>query len=154
METDAERPSVTLSTPSSSRTREKLFSVLVKFVKPVFGFNSSAIEISGGTLRRQVDVFSTIPKILLLFKSQRQNQRRIFPFHFDSFREASRSIYFAEIHADKSEVSIKVLDNQTVDVAGNQNLASNVLYYRHCKTFNFFNPPVELVLCMQGEYAR
>lgn len=52
--TDSERPSVTLSTSSGARTREDVVPVLIKFVKPVFGFNSSGINIFGGTLRRQV----------------------------------------------------------------------------------------------------
>lgn len=51
---DSERPSVRLSTTSTMRTRESCLPVLIKFVKPVFGFNSSAIWISGGHLKRQV----------------------------------------------------------------------------------------------------
>ncbi|CAA7410296.1 unnamed protein product [Spirodela intermedia] len=82
---DSERPSVTLSTSSGTRTRDDVLPILVKFVKPVFGFNSSV----------------------------------------------SRSIYVAEIHADEDVVSLNVLDNKTVDVAGNLNLASNILRVRH-----------------------
>ncbi|CAL9127599.1 unnamed protein product, partial [Musa acuminata var. zebrina] len=45
---DAQRPSVRLSTTSNMRTGQHKIPVLIKFVKPVFDFNSSAIRISGG----------------------------------------------------------------------------------------------------------
>ncbi|CAL9126678.1 unnamed protein product [Musa textilis] len=45
---DARRPSLRLSTTSIMRTRQHKIPVLIKFVKPVFDFNSSAISISGG----------------------------------------------------------------------------------------------------------
>lgn len=47
---DAQRPSVKLSTTSNKRTTKHKIPVLIKFVKPVFGFNSSAVSISGGHL--------------------------------------------------------------------------------------------------------
>ncbi|KAL2340917.1 hypothetical protein Fmac_008857 [Flemingia macrophylla] len=47
---DTKRPAVMLST-YSMRTREHNFQILIKFVKPVFGFNSSCISISGGLLK-------------------------------------------------------------------------------------------------------
>ncbi|KAG5035632.1 hypothetical protein JHK87_010542 [Glycine soja] len=47
---DIKRPAVMLST-YSMRTREHNLQILVKFVKPVFGFNSSCISISGGLLK-------------------------------------------------------------------------------------------------------
>ncbi|CAA6673081.1 unnamed protein product [Spirodela intermedia] len=97
---DSERPSVTLSTSSGTRTRDDVLPILVKFVKPVFGFNSS-VSIFLGEL------------------------------YGGNFREVSRSIYVAEIHADEDVVSLNVLDNKTVDVAGNLNLASNILRVRH-----------------------
>ena len=43
-----------LSTTSNMRTREHTIPILIKFLKPVFGFNSSHISISGGQLQRQV----------------------------------------------------------------------------------------------------
>ncbi|GAA0161748.1 hypothetical protein LIER_17992 [Lithospermum erythrorhizon] len=45
---DSERPGVRLSTTSSTRTREKSISILIKFIKPVFGFNSSHVSVTGG----------------------------------------------------------------------------------------------------------
>ncbi|XP_058087384.1 uncharacterized protein LOC131234484 isoform X2 [Magnolia sinica] len=96
---DSERPSVRLSTTSTMRTRECSVPVLIKFVKPVFDFNASAISISGG--------------------------------HLKSFHEVSRSIYTVDIHADGNALSVNVPENITGDVAGNRNLASNLLQVRH-----------------------
>lgn len=50
-----------------------------------------------------------------------------------SFHEITRSIYAAEIRADNNVVSVSVPENVTGDVAGNKNLASNILRVRHCK---------------------
>ncbi|XP_010663149.1 uncharacterized protein LOC100257111 isoform X2 [Vitis vinifera] len=96
---DSQRPIVRLSTTSNMRTREHTIPILIKFLKPVFGFNSSHISISGGQLQ--------------------------------SFNAISRSIYTAEIKADHDVVSVNVPENITGDVAGNQNLASNILQVRH-----------------------
>jgi hypothetical protein len=49
---DTERPSVKLTT-YETRTTEPNIPVLIKFIKPVFDFNSSAIMIWGGQLLRQ-----------------------------------------------------------------------------------------------------
>ncbi|KAJ4973650.1 hypothetical protein NE237_006824 [Protea cynaroides] len=95
---DCQRPSVRLTTTSNTRTREHNASVLIKFAKPVFGFNSSAVSISGG--------------------------------HLQSFQEISRSTYTVLIHATDNYVSIHVAENITGDVAGNRNLASNMLQVR------------------------
>lgn len=48
---DMQRPAVMLSTTSRMRTCEEQIPVLIKFVKPVFGFNSSHVSISGGKLQ-------------------------------------------------------------------------------------------------------
>ncbi|CAN4086028.1 unnamed protein product [Withania somnifera] len=48
---DIQRPAVRLSTTSRMRTCEEQIPVLIKFVKPVFGFNSSHVSISGGQLQ-------------------------------------------------------------------------------------------------------
>ncbi|KAF3962697.1 hypothetical protein CMV_012819 [Castanea mollissima] len=48
------RPAVMLHTSSHTWTRERIIPVLIKFVKPVFGFDSSNILITGGQLQRQV----------------------------------------------------------------------------------------------------
>ncbi|KAK7840128.1 hypothetical protein CFP56_017032 [Quercus suber] len=48
------RPAVMLSTPSHIRTRERNIPMLIKFVKPVFGVNSSILSITGGNIQRQV----------------------------------------------------------------------------------------------------
>ncbi|XP_064949360.1 uncharacterized protein LOC103997595 isoform X3 [Musa acuminata AAA Group] len=47
---DNQRPSVRLSTTFHMRTKHKI-PVLIKFMKPVFDFNSSAILISGGSMQ-------------------------------------------------------------------------------------------------------
>lgn len=49
---DMQRPAVRLSTTSRKRTCEEQIPVLIKFVKPVFGFNSSHVSVSGGQLQR------------------------------------------------------------------------------------------------------
>ncbi|KAL3642338.1 hypothetical protein CASFOL_013153 [Castilleja foliolosa] len=48
---DSQRPTVRLSTTCNMRTKEKTILILIKFVKPVFGFNSSHLSISGGHLQ-------------------------------------------------------------------------------------------------------
>lgn len=48
---DMQRPAVRLSTTSRMTTCEEQIPVLIKFVKPVFGFNSSHVSISGGQLQ-------------------------------------------------------------------------------------------------------
>ncbi|KAL6007060.1 hypothetical protein ACLOJK_032556 [Asimina triloba] len=47
------------------------------------------------------------------------------------FHEVSKSIYTADIRADGSFLSVEVPENVTGDVAGNRNLASNLLQVRH-----------------------
>ncbi|XP_040989710.1 uncharacterized protein LOC121237166 isoform X2 [Juglans microcarpa x Juglans regia] len=96
---DSLRPAVRLSTSFNMRTKEPSIPMLIKFMKPVFGFNASEISINGG--------------------------------HLQSFHEISRAIYIIEIHADHDIVSVSVPENVTRDVAGNGNLASNVLQVRH-----------------------
>ncbi|XP_059644189.1 uncharacterized protein LOC132285964 isoform X2 [Cornus florida] len=96
---DSQRPTVRLSTTSNMRTRENTVPVLIKFTKPVFGFNSSHIFVTGGHLR--------------------------------SFHEVSRNIYALETQVHNHIISISVPENITRDVAGNRNLASDVLQVRH-----------------------
>ncbi|KAL2515681.1 hypothetical protein Fot_29652 [Forsythia ovata] len=47
---DLQRPAVRLSTTSNMRTKEKSIPIMIKFMKPVFEFNSSHVSISGGYL--------------------------------------------------------------------------------------------------------
>ncbi|KAK6920679.1 hypothetical protein RJ641_014357 [Dillenia turbinata] len=101
---DNERPTVTLST-SSKRTRERSIPISIKFVKPVFDFNSSHILISGGHVQKFVNLYY--------------------------FRQISRAIYTVEIQADDDIISVNVPENVTGDVAGNRNQASNILQVRH-----------------------
>lgn len=56
---------------------------------------------------------------------------RIFTIY--SFREISKSTYIAEIEGVDDIVSVNVPENTSGDVAGNKNLASNVLRVTHCK---------------------
>ncbi|XP_010546000.1 PREDICTED: uncharacterized protein LOC104818213 isoform X2 [Tarenaya hassleriana] len=96
---DTERPRVVLNTTSGMRTRKHVIPMWIKFMKPVFGFNSSLISISGG--------------------------------HLWSFEELNRSLYIVYIQANTSQVTVKIPENVTEDVAGNKNLASNILEVRH-----------------------
>lgn len=96
---DSKRPAVRLSTTSKMRTKEDSFTVSIKFLKPVFGFNSSHISVSGG--------------------------------HLESFEELTKTLYVALIRAYEGIISVRVPENMTADVAGNPNLASNVLQVRH-----------------------
>ncbi|PSR95878.1 Pre-neck appendage protein [Actinidia chinensis var. chinensis] len=106
---DSQRPAVSLSTTSGTRTREDSISVLIKFMKPVFGFNSSHISISGGNLL--------------------------------GFREVSKRIYVVEAQPDNDTISISIPENVTQDVAGNKNMASEVLQVEH-----YSAPVISLVL--------
>jgi len=54
-----------------------------------------------------------------------------------SFHEISSSRYIAEVKADDDVVSVSVPQNATGDVAGNKNLASNILQVRRRKKFIF-----------------
>ncbi|XP_010426289.1 PREDICTED: uncharacterized protein LOC104711297 isoform X2 [Camelina sativa] len=96
---DTERPHVLLNTTSGMRTRKHTVPVWIKFMKPVFGFNSSFVSISGGYL--------------------------------ESFEELSGSIYIVYVKANTSTISVKIPENVTQDVAGNKNLASNILEVKH-----------------------
>ncbi|KAI3765845.1 hypothetical protein L2E82_15891 [Cichorium intybus] len=96
---DSQRPNVRLSTTSHMRTRQEHIPVTIKFMKPVFSFNSSHLSISGGTMQ--------------------------------GFRELSKSVYSFEIQPTKDMVMVQVPENVTTDVAGNKNLASNVLQLLH-----------------------
>ncbi|KAK7301544.1 hypothetical protein RJT34_12410 [Clitoria ternatea] len=62
---DSIRPAVMLST-YSMRTREHKLQILIKFVEPVFGFNTSCISISGGSLKS----FHTIRRSTYLVELQ------------------------------------------------------------------------------------
>ncbi|KZV52160.1 hypothetical protein F511_07115 [Dorcoceras hygrometricum] len=57
---DSQRPTVRLSTTSQMRTKETSIPIVIKFVKPVFGFNSSHITISGGHLRSLQEMSKSI----------------------------------------------------------------------------------------------
>lgn len=46
-----------LMTSFNMRTKEPSIPMLIKFMKPVFGFNASEISINGGHLQRQVISF-------------------------------------------------------------------------------------------------
>lgn len=48
---DSQRPTVRLSTTCTMRTKEKSIYILIRFLKPVFGFNSSHVSVSGGYLQ-------------------------------------------------------------------------------------------------------
>ncbi|KAJ6676654.1 TRANSMEMBRANE PROTEIN [Salix viminalis] len=96
---DSQRFAVRLSTSSNIRTKEHSIPISIKFMKPVFDFNSSFLSISGG--------------------------------HLQGFHEISRSKYIAEIKADDDVLTVSIPQDVTGDVAGNKNLASNILQVRH-----------------------
>ncbi|KAH9614192.1 hypothetical protein KSS87_017901 [Heliosperma pusillum] len=96
---DSKRPTVMLSTTSKMRTTETTITVIIKFLKPVFGFNSTHLSVSGGKL--------------------------------EGFQQINRNIYVAMLEAFEGIMSVSIPENMTADVAGNLNLASNVLHVRH-----------------------
>ncbi|KAI7734484.1 hypothetical protein M8C21_030292 [Ambrosia artemisiifolia] len=51
---DSQRPHVRLSTTSLKRTQQERIPVTIKFMKPVFGFNSSHLSISGGQILSKI----------------------------------------------------------------------------------------------------
>ncbi|KAJ6411788.1 hypothetical protein OIU84_008379 [Salix udensis] len=51
--------------------------------------------------------------------------------HLQGFHEISRSKYIAEIKADDDVLTVSIPQDVTGDVAGNKNLASNILQVRH-----------------------
>ncbi|KAL4584923.1 hypothetical protein LXL04_009534 [Taraxacum kok-saghyz] len=63
---DSQRPNVRLSTRSHMRTREEHIPVTIKFMKPVFSFNSSHLSISGGKMQ----AFREISKSIYSFEIQ------------------------------------------------------------------------------------
>ncbi|PPD72156.1 hypothetical protein GOBAR_DD30938 [Gossypium barbadense] len=116
-----------------------------------FGFmvanisNIAIITISfdaNSTISRQGTLVSPVAPVTFLYDVQLPTDMDIdviFRFSEDcceikhnmSFHEISRSIYAAAIQADDDVVSVSVPENVTGDVAGNKNLASNVLRVRH-----------------------
>ncbi|KAF9625909.1 hypothetical protein IFM89_027686 [Coptis chinensis] len=98
---DTKRLNVRLSTNSPRVTKESNIDVLVEFMKPVFGFQTSGVETGGGRIIRQV------------------------------FRELSKSMYSVRITGTAHGViSVLVPEAIVNDVAGNQNLASNRIEVR------------------------
>ncbi|THU55782.1 hypothetical protein C4D60_Mb11t10200 [Musa balbisiana] len=51
-----------------------------------------------------------------------------------SFHEIRKSTYIIEIHGNGSVISVEVPENKTTDIAGNKNLASNLLQVNHYST--------------------
>ncbi|XP_065637875.1 uncharacterized protein LOC111993195 [Quercus suber] len=92
------RPAVMLSTPSHIRTRERNIPMLIKFVKPVFGVNSSILSITGGNIQSFKEISSRIYAV--------------------EIKAENDSVYC---------VSVFVPENVIGDVAGNKNLRSNDL---------------------------
>lgn len=48
------KPMVVLRTSSHTETRDFNINIIAEFTKPVFGFEASMVEVSGGRLIRQV----------------------------------------------------------------------------------------------------
>ncbi|KAL4634075.1 hypothetical protein ACB092_04G171100 [Castanea dentata] len=92
------RPAVMLSTQSHIRTREHNIPMLIKFVKPVFGVNSSILSITGGNIQSFKEISSRIYAV--------------------EIKAENDSVYC---------VSVYVPENVIGDVAGNKNLRSNDL---------------------------
>lgn len=145
-----QRPAVMLSTTSRMRTSEEQIPVLIKFVKPVFGFNSSHVSISGGQLQRLASPFTLIflseniflflHKLLRITSllSDTTHGSLIYCFLcISSFQEMSRSMYTVNIQARDDFVSVSIPENVTGDVAGNGNLQSNILRLKHCNIIYF-----------------
>ncbi|KAK1433829.1 hypothetical protein QVD17_10747 [Tagetes erecta] len=113
---DTQRPDARLSTTNHMRTQEDLIPVTIKFMKPVFGFNSSHLSVSGG--------------------------------HMQEFHAISKSHYKVNIQPTAEWVLVNVPENVTTDVAGNKNLASNVLRF-----FHYSVPDASLVLSSSATAA-
>lgn len=63
------------------------------------------------------------------------HQGSYWDFCICSFKEISKTTYALVLYAiDNNVISVAVADNQTLDVAGNSNIASSVLQVRHCKS--------------------
>ncbi|KAM3703926.1 hypothetical protein ACJW31_04G135100 [Castanea mollissima] len=92
------RPAVMLSTQSHIRTREHNIPMLIKFVKPVFGVNSSILSITGGNIQSFKEISSRIYAV--------------------EIKAENDSVYC---------VSVYVPENVIGDAAGNKNLRSNDL---------------------------
>jgi len=100
---DNERPKVLLSTTSRAKTKDSTVPFTVQFTEPVFGFNSSGVMLSGGTLM--------------------------------SFQEIDNSTFAFEVKAMEGKLlMVSVPENRTLDVAGNNNLASSSIQVRHYAT--------------------
>jgi hypothetical protein len=55
-----------------------------------------------------------------------------------SFREIAKTTYALVVYAmDSSTVGISVAEDQTLNVAGNSNVASSVLQIKHCESTSF-----------------
>lgn len=61
-------------------------------------------------------------------------------------------MYTVNIEAINDIVSVNVPENVSGDVAGNKNLASNVLQVSHCKDFLFFLVVISIGNCIVCEF--
>ncbi|OVA16963.1 hypothetical protein BVC80_9043g4 [Macleaya cordata] len=144
--------------PTNGENRgNRRFGFLVKNISEVavvtISFGSSSI------ISRQGTPVSPISPVTFLYDSQRPSVRLsttsnmrtrehsvpvliqfanpVFDFNSSTlsisggFHTISQSMYTVEIHANANLVSISLPENTTRDVAGNRNLASNVLQVRH-----------------------
>ncbi|KAL0417123.1 UNVERIFIED_CONTAM: hypothetical protein Slati_3544200 [Sesamum latifolium] len=71
---DSQRPTVRLSTTCNMRTKEKSIVILIKFMKPVFGFNSSHVSISGGIWKDNEVISVSVPENITTDVSGNRNR--------------------------------------------------------------------------------
>ncbi|KAG4938354.1 hypothetical protein JHK86_044495 [Glycine max] len=101
---DPMKPNVVLRTSSLTETRDFNINIIAEFTKPVFGFVTSIVDVSGGRLIRQV------------------------------VKELSRAFYLLTVKAVTKEVSVTIPAGKVTDISGNENLASNQLAIKHYST--------------------
>lgn len=80
------------------------------------------------TKEKSIPISIRFTKLVFGFNS---TQVSISGGHIQSFHEVSRDYYVANIKATGHTIYISILENVTLDVAGNKNLPSNVLQVRH-----------------------
>lgn len=59
---DTSKPVADVRTPSLPITKDSSIDTVVGFTEPVFGFTSSMVDVDGGRVVRQVDIFSVLLK--------------------------------------------------------------------------------------------
>jgi hypothetical protein len=84
-------------------------------------------------------------KIHYFYKKNKGSLVTSIHLFLSSFHKLRWSTYIVELQADDDLVFVSIPENVTHDIAGNKNLASNVLQVRHCKIL--FSDSVIIMIC-------